>query len=236
MANFQNIVKHVKVSEGGHSSDPRDKALRQGHSGVLGKGYDNRFPSNFVHTNKGVIWATYLRYCKKVGKQPSGEEFVTMTDTLWRDIAYTLYWESYDLNNVNSQAIAEIIFEGYWGGGGTRLVRDLQRELNNLGFVGKNGSVLAVDGFMGGNSTFALNNATRSYQTEKDIIKHLTDQRLVYLQSLDDWSIYGKGWGRRVNEMYEKAMKLASVGRITGIAVVSGLFFLAYKAYEKKLI
>ncbi len=233
MANFKNIIKHVKVSEGGHSADPRDNALRQGHSGVFGKGYDDRHPQHYVHTNMGIIWNTYVSYCKKVGKEPSGQEFVNMTHNLWEDIAYQLYWKAYDLDNVNSQAIAEIVFEGYWGGGGTRLVRDLQRKLNDLGFVGKNGSVLAVDGFMGGNTTFALNNATRSYEIEKDLIKYLTDERLAYLQSLDDWRIYGKGWGRRVNEMYDKAMKIASIGRVTGIAVISGLFFLAYKKYEQ---
>jgi lysozyme family protein len=233
MANFSSVVNHVIKFEGGHSSDPHDNALRYGHSGVYGKGYDNRYPNNFIHTNKGIIWNTYLTFCKRVNKTPNAQEFINMNMTLWKDIAYNLYWKPYGLDNVNSQAIAEIIFEGYWGGGGNQLVKSMQTKLNELGFKGKNGNALVIDGAMGVNSIYALNNATKKYSNETAIIRYMTSERLSYLQSLSDWSIYGKGWTNRVNEMLSKALETARGQQIASIFLIGGLFFLTYKAYKR---
>lgn len=237
MAKFDRIINHVTTWEGGHSADPRDNALKYGDSGVLGKGYDNRFPNNYVHTNKGIIWQTYVAYCNKKGITPSSEQFLNMDMRLWKDIAYTLYWKPYLLDYVNSQAIAEIVFEGYWGGGGAGLVRSMQEKLNEWGFKGANGKPLALDGAMGNNSVFALNNATKSYAKEKELIKYMTDERLRYLQGRSDWSWAGKGWANRVKAMFDNAMKVAAASRNLKVALIGGLFFLTYKTlmtHEKK--
>ena len=233
MANFNEVVDHVTTWEGGHSADPRDEGLKFGHSGVLGKGYDNRFPNNYIHTNKGILWVTYVNYCQRKGIKPSPTQFINMNMTLWKDIAYSLYWKPYYLNDVNSQAIAQIIFEGMWGGGGSSLVRFMQRKLNALGYVGANGLPLVEDGAMGKNTVFALNNATKNYDNEIEIIKYMTDERLKYLQSLKSWSWAGKGWTNRVNDMLIKALKIAKSERIMSLIAMGGIFFLVYKGYQR---
>jgi hypothetical protein len=67
MANYKLILGHVLKFEGECASDPRDNALKLGHSGVLGKDAGTRtYLNNYVHTCKGVIWATYVFYCKNI--------------------------------------------------------------------------------------------------------------------------------------------------------------------------
>lgn len=241
MANFKQIISHVLKWEGGHSADPRDKALTYGHSGVLGKGYDNRFPNNYIHTNKGIIWSTWLDYAKKIN-MPTSERvnrFIKMTKSEWENLAYNLFWKHYYLDDVKSNAIAQIIFEGYWGGGGAYLVRSLQYKLNELGFKGANGLGLSVDGAMGKNTVFALNNATKSYDTEISIIKYLTDKRVEYLKSTSSFSWAGKGWTNRVKEMLDSALSTAKNQRLMGFVALGGFFFLVYRAkkyYDKNIM
>jgi len=233
MADFKKIISHVLKWEGGHSANPRDKALNYGHSGVLGKGYDNRFPNNYIHTNKGIIWATWIDYANKINMPVSERvnRFLKMTKSDWENLAYTQFWKHYYLNDVKSNAIAQILFEGYWGGGGANLVRNLQYKLNELKFLGKNGLALSVDGAMGINTVYALNNATKDFEIEKQLIKYLVDKRVEYLKSTSSFGWAGKGWTNRVAEMFNNALAIAQSQRtatatFTGLLVATGLFFL----------
>ena len=156
-----------------------------------------------------------------------------MTQSLWYDIAKTLFWDNYFLDKVNSQAIAEILFDAYWGGGGSSLVLNLQRKLNDMGFKGANGLSLTDDGAMGKNTYFALNNATRNYENEVELIKYLTEKRLSYLKTTTSWASYSAGWTNRVNALLEKSLQIASQNRVGSIAVVGGLLYLGYLTYLK---
>jgi hypothetical protein len=42
------------------------------------------------------------------------------------------------------------------------------------------------------------------------VINALNDERLRFLQGLSTWSIFGRGWGRRVNEVRAFSLKLAN--------------------------
>ena len=42
------------------------------------------------------------------------------------------------------------------------------------------------------------------------VINALNDERLRFLQGLSTWSIFGRGWGRRVSEVRAFSLKLAS--------------------------
>lgn len=229
MANISLVREHTHKWEGGLSSDTRDTALKSGHSGVK-----NPKTGGYYHTNKGIVWKTYVTYCNRVGKTPNPNEFIKMPDKLWDDIAYSLYWKPNDLDNVNCQPVAEIIFEAYWGGGGHILVRDMQRKLADDGFLGANKQPLVIDGAMGKNTTYALNNATKTLDEQEAMVKYLTDQRFRYLKSLSSWSWAGKGWSNRVNDLYAKSMKYLSVQGLLGTLVTGGLFFLIYKKFFKK--
>lgn len=229
MANFLLLIPHIKVMEGGHSADPDDNALRYGHSGVKGGKYDKRYPNNYIHTNKGVIWGTYVTYKKRKGQTPSATEFINMSDAVWKDIYKTLFWDSVKADSINSQGVAEILVEAVWGGGLKPMVRELQTYLN------AKGANLVIDGKIGNNTINALNKIINTKQEEEALIKKLTQHRLEYLRSLSDWGKYSKGWTSRVLAMQDRAIELitsppAKIGAAL-IAVVAGYYL--YKNYFK---
>ena len=222
MADFRLLIDHTIKWEGGVSADPRDKGLAYGHSGVLGKdGGDKKHPNNYIHTNKGVLWGTYVNYCRIKGKTPSPSEFIEMPKDVWVDIYKTLFWDKIYGDFIKSQAIAEIIMEAIWGGGSMGMVKTLQRFLNENGASPK----LKEDGAMGKNTYLALNQYTKSKANEMKIVDLLTTQRLNYLKSLPDWSWAGTGWGNRVKELYARAAELVkkSTASNTGKVVIGAI-------------
>jgi lysozyme family protein len=227
MADFRLLIEHTLKWEGGVSADPRDKGLAYGHSGVLGKdGGDKRFPNNYIHTNKGVLWGTYVNYCRIKGKTPSPSEFIEMPKSLFIDIYKVLFWDKIYGDQIKSQGVAEILMEAIWGGGSKNLVIKLQEFLNSKG------ASLKVDGAIGMNTIKALNNYTTTKAKESDIVEYLSTARLNWLKTLSDWSVFGVGWGRRVEEMRLRALEYAKKGIASNTGkVVIGAIILGSLAY-----
>ena len=229
MADFKLLIEHTLKWEGGASADPRDKGLQYGNSGVLGKdGGDLRFPNNPIHTNKGILWGTYVSYCKAKGKTPSAKEFIEMSKPLWVDIYKTLFWDKIFGDYIKSQAIAEIVMEAIWGGGSMGMVKTLQAFLNKEGASPQ----LVVDGAMGMNTANAINKYASTKAKEMKVVELLTTQRLNYLKSLSDWSWAGTGWGNRVKELYARASDLVKKGTASNTGkVVIGAIILGSLAF-----
>lgn len=228
MASWTKILNHVKVSEGGHSADPDDSALKYGHSGIKGGNYDKRYPNNYIHTNRGVIWATYVAYKKKKGQTPNAMEFINMSDSMWKDIFKTLYWDKILGDKIKSQGIAEILVEAAWGGGLSSMVRTLQSWLNSKG------ANLNVDGAIGNYTINALNNIVNTQQRESSLIDVLTNQRLSYLRTLSSWKKYATGWTNRVLAVRDRAIAAitSTGGKITGLLVFAAISYYVYKKYR----
>ena len=223
MANYKNILSHVKTNEGGYSADPRDNQAKN-PSDV--KGLDKRYPNLPVHTYRGVAFASWKTYAKKKGFAPTGKSFVNMTLAQWEDFLKTLYWDAIYGDNITSQGVAEILFESIWGGGSKNLVIDLQTFLRKKGFN------IAVDGAMGKQTYTALNEYTKkSQKNEADLVKYLTAERLKYLQSLSDWSNYSKGWTRRLYEIENQALKYITENPIKTGGGILGILLLGVGAY-----
>lgn len=227
MANYKNILSHVKTNEGGYSADPRDNQSKN-PSDV--KGLDKRYPNLPVHTYRGVAYASWKEYARRKGFVPTGKSFVNMTLAQWEDFLKTLYWDAIYGDFIKSQGIAEILFEAIWGGGSKNLVIDLQTFLRKKGFN------IAVDGAMGKNTYTALNEFTsKSNKNETELVKYLTAERLKYLQSLSDWSNYSKGWTRRLYEIQDQALKYVTENPIkTGGGVLALLLVGAGYYYLSK--
>lgn len=234
MADHRLIIKHVLNFEGGHSADPADNALRFGHSGVpggvinpaTGKPYDPKHPRNFIHTNKGITWATYVSYCRNTNKIPNAPEFLAMPYNLWLNIFKKQFWDKIKGDQIRSQAVAEYIFEAVWGGGGRSLIRNLQRYLTNLG------AKINVTGDIDQPTINAINSYLKGAEAQNKVIDYLTEKRLQYLQSLSDWPKYGRGWTRRVNELKNRALnyiKKLNFGNMFKLFAIlgAGFFFLA---------
>ena len=227
MANYKNILSHVKTNEGGYSADPRDNQSKN-PSDV--KGLDKRYPTLPVHTYRGVAYASWKEYARRKGFAPTGKSFVNMTLAQWEDFLKTLYWDAIYGDFIKSQGIAEILFEAIWGGGSKNLVVDLQTFLRKKGFN------IAVDGAMGKQTYTAINEFTaKSNKNETELVKYLTAERLKYLQSLSDWSNYSKGWTRRLYEIQDQALKYVTENPIkTGGGVIALLLVGAGYYYLSK--
>jgi lysozyme family protein len=227
VANYKNILSHVKTNEGGYSADPRDNQSKN-PSDV--KGLDKRYPTLPVHTYRGVAYASWKEYARRKGFAPTGKSFVNMTLAQWEDFLKTLYWDAIYGDFIKSQGIAEILFEAIWGGGSKNLVIDLQTFLRKKGFN------IAVDGAMGKQTYIAINEFTsKSQKNETELVKYLTAERLKYLQSLSDWSNYSKGWTRRLYEIQEQALKYVTENPIkTGGGVIALLILGAGIYYVSK--
>jgi len=227
VANYKNILSHVKTNEGGYSADPRDNQSKN-PSDV--KGLDKRYPNLPVHTYRGVAYASWKEYARRKGFAPTGKSFVNMTLAQWEDFLKTLYWDAIYGDFIKSQGIAEILFEAIWGGGSKNLVIDLQTFLRKKGFN------IAVDGAMGKQTYTAINEFTaKSNKNETELVKYLTAERLKYLQSLSDWSNYSKGWTRRLYEIQDQALKYVTENPIkTGGGVLALLLVGAGYYYLSK--
>lgn len=187
MANYKLILPSVAKFEGGLSSDPKDSCSKL-RSDVIdpknGLGY---------HTNKGVCYSTWVSASKKLGFNSSGKAFVNMTQAQWEAIIKSLYWNPLNLDSVNSQAIAEILFQSNWGsgmGGAMVLVRFLQDKIN-----------VPQTGKMGTDTIARLNQITSNKVVEKNLFNDIWNRRLSYLKSLKSFATYGKGWTNRMNDL-----------------------------------
>jgi lysozyme family protein len=217
----EDFLQHVAKFEGGLSADPRDKASSFSSNYLMKSGKFKGLP---VHTNKGVTYRTWVTYANKKGFTPTGDNFIDMTKAQWFDIAKVLYWDASWCDRIDSQGVAEILFEARWGGGFTTMMRDLQRYLNLMGANPK----LVVDGAIGTNSVNAINKFTKNANNEKSLIKHLTEKRLEYLRGLSDWGTFGKGWTSRVKTMLDRGLAMA--GGTTGVSII-GLVAISAIAY-----
>jgi len=217
----EDFLQHVAKFEGGLSADPRDSASSFSSNYLMKSGEFKGLP---VHTNKGVTYRTWVTYANKKGFTPTGDNFISMTKAQWFDIAKVLYWDASWCDRIDSQGVAEILFEARWGGGFSTMVGDLQRYLNLMGVSPK----LVVDRAIGKNSVDAINKFTKNANNEKSLIKHLTEKRLEYLRGLSSWGTFGKGWTSRVKTMLDRGLAMA--GGTTGISII-GLVAISALAY-----
>ena len=223
MANYKLIIPHVKKNEGGLTSNPKDTNPAKNPSPI-------KDPKTglFYHTNKGIIWGTWVAWSKKKGIPVDAQRWYRMSDSDWESVMKTLYWDAIYGDKINSQPIAEILFEAIWGGSAKSLIVYLQTYLRNAGYN------ISVDGAMGKETYTALNEFTKNDKKHAQLIKDLTAKRLSTLKTLPSWSWAGDAWTRRLNEIQEAGLKyisenpVKSTGGILGVLLLgAGIYYLS---------
>ena len=226
MANYKLVIPHVKRNEGGLADTLKDTNPAKNPSPIK-----NPKTGLFYHTNKGIIWGTWVAWSKKKGIAVDSQRWYKMSDADWEDVMKTLYWDSVLGDKINSQAIAEILFEAVWGGSAKSLIVYLQTYLRQKGFTNDKGEEIGVDGAMGQNTYQALNKLTKDPKKHAQLIKDLTAKRLSTLQSLSDFSCAGKAWTRRLYEIQDQALKYVSENPVTTGGGILGILLLGVGAY-----
>ena len=110
MADYKNIVPHIKRAEGGISSIPQDSASKNPSP----CGNKNGYP---IHTNKGIIWATFKSLASKGGYDATCDNFLKMPDSIWLKVYKVGFWDEVQGDRIKNQAIANTFVEMVWGSG-----------------------------------------------------------------------------------------------------------------------
>jgi lysozyme family protein len=141
-------------------------------------------------TNKGVTLATFSLY---LGRKASVDELKMISDTQLCEIYRKQYWDKVRGDDLPG-GLDFCVFDFAVNSGPGRAAKMLQ----DLVGAEADGSI--------GHKTVAAVLEHVSRETLPKVIDQYQAKRLHYLQALPHWDTFGKGWGRRVNEVLEEAM------------------------------
>jgi lysozyme family protein len=222
MANYKAIIPHMLKWEGGYSSDPNDEARSTSTSKLL-----NGHP---IHTNKGITYATWLNSASTLGHPKTEQAFLNMTSAQWGKIMKKFFWDYAWGDQIQSQAIAEILTEIVWGSGPRGLKPNvilLQKYLKDRGYDPK-----GIDGFMGNDTVKALNQFLydKGAKGEKEIVDLIWNNRANQLKGYPTAKDHLKGWMNRMNDWYKNSsdrIKQFIKDNPTGTGILGSVVFLA---------
>lgn len=142
-------------------------------------------------TNRGVTQRVYDAYRDRQGQSRRSVRAITAEEVA--DIYKRQYWDAIRGDDLPS-GLDYAAFDYAVNSGPRRAAQDLQRELG-----------VAVDGVIG-NVTLAGVAKADVY----DLIDRLCARRMRFLKGLKHWPTFGKGWTRRVTDVAEIAMAMAT--------------------------
>lgn len=163
--------------EGGLSKNNQDTASKD--CVPDGSGY---------HTNKGITWTSW--------KQVFGNDikgFYEMKPDKWLQV-YKKYFVAIGGEFIGSQVIAELFADWCWMSG-SYAKTSMQKWLNQCGYK------LTIDGDIGQKTINALNELIQK-RGNKWCFESAYAYRVEWVQSLAQFPTFGKGWMRRLNDMY----------------------------------
>lgn len=168
MAKSSELIPFILQWEGGFVNDPAD----------LGGA-----------TNKGVTIGTFKDYRKSKGlPSPTVDDLKNISETEWRDIFKSLYWDRWKADYILNQSVANILVDWVWASG----VRGILRAQIILGVV--------PDGIVGDKTLNALNAAD-----PKKLFDAIKADRLKFVDEICKTrpanERFRKGWTNRINSI-----------------------------------
>lgn len=208
--------------EGGYSSDPTDTTRTVATSKLL-----NGRP---IHTYKGITYSTWLSAAPKLGFPKTEEAFLNMTNEQWGKVMKKMFWDYAWGDQIQSQAIAELLTEIVWGSGPGGLKPNvilLQKFLKEKGYDPK-----GIDGRMGENTVKALNKflSDKGAKGEKEIVDLIWNNRSSQLKGYSSAKYHLAGWMNRMNDWYQNSsdrIQQFIKDNPTGTGLLGSVVFLA---------
>lgn len=171
------------------ASSTYDEALRRllAHEG----GYTNHPSDPGGPTNFGITIHDYRKYVKP-GATAADVKAMTVSEA--KAIYRAKYWDAQRCDELPAGVDYAVFDYGVNSGIGRsgKVLRRVLKLADNTSTV--NGAVVA---------------ATNA-RDAKQLVSAICDERLRFLQSLKTWSVFGKGWGRRVAEVRATALAMAA--------------------------
>ena len=140
-------------------------------------------------TMKGVTLLTYRRY---FGESKTRDDLRNITDKELQQIYREGYWDKCSCDNL-PKGVDYAVFDAAVNSGPARSAKWLQASVG-----------ATQDGSIGQRTLDKLAN-----HDPVEVIQDCCDRRLRFLQSLDNWSVFGGGWSRRVASVRSDAVAMA---------------------------
>lgn len=134
-------------------------------------------------------------YCRKKGyPKPTVERLKAITFDQWREVLKTLFWDKWQADKINNQAIANILVDWVWASG-TNGIKIPQRILG-----------VTQDGIVGPKTLAALNQCD-----PKVLFSKIHTEREKFIDTIirnrPTNAKYRKGWMRRLNAITYDGLK-----------------------------
>jgi lysozyme family protein len=134
----------------------------------------------------GVTYSTYATYCNKVGIKATESGLKLLKYSEWYEILHSMYWSRWKADNIENQAVANILVDWVWASG----ITGIKRPQRILG--------VTADGIVGPKTLAAVNaaDATTLFNSIlTDRLKHFDE----IVAKSSSQAKFLKGWRRRVN-------------------------------------
>lgn len=141
-------------------------------------------------TMKGVTLAVFRRF---YGEDCSKDDLRGITNKQLENIYRTDYWDRCWCDDL-PDGVDLAVFDTAVNSGPSRSIRFIQEAVN-----------AEVDGAIGPKTLTKILNGE-----PKKLINGMLDQRLDFLQSLDTWDTFGKGWRHRIQDLRHSCLLLCS--------------------------
>lgn len=155
-------------------------------------GYSNHPSDPGGPTMKGVIKRVYDDYRRSRGE--SVRDVRQITEAELQEIYRRRYWDLIQGDKLPA-GLDYVVFDGAVNSGPAQATKWLQRALG-----------IPADGVLGPSTLAAIARA----EDHDAIVAGLQARRLAMLKALKTWPVFGKGWGRRVEEVRRLGLALAA--------------------------
>ena len=177
MAQVSKFSPFVRKWEGGFSNNPLDKGGA---------------------TMAGITLATFQGYRKSKGlPEPTVEDLKKISDSEWNAIMKQNYWDKFQADKINSQAIANLLVGWAWGSGPVTAIKQFQKLAG-----------LFQDGVVGAKTLSAINDAdpkvlfNKIWLARKDFFIDICIRDKTQL-------VFLKGWLNRLYDNVDYCFNLA---------------------------
>jgi lysozyme family protein len=161
-----------------------------GHTLTYEGGFSDNAKDPGGATMRGVTLATFSLF---LGRKASVAELKGITDTQLLTIYRKFYWDKCQCDHLPG-GLDFCVFDFAVNSGPSRAAKMLQS------LVGAE-----PDGVIGHKTIKAVEDYV-SRETLPKTIDQYQANRLHYLQALPHWQAFGRGWGKRVNEVLDEAV------------------------------
>jgi len=177
-SNFNEAQEIVKLSEGGYSSDKKDR----------GNYIKTKWGKRFIGSKYGISAPVLMNYLKRI---PEKEDMMNLSYDVALKIYKEYYWDKQNLEKFCDQNIANIIYDGCVNQGVTTIKSILRKVYNNNGV----------------NITDNENPFYTSFITDinkvdpEKVFNEIKQERELRYKKAPTYKKHGKGWLNRLNSI-----------------------------------